>query len=139
MRKNPTAKTPRNLDKYRVFAFSLFSLIISGYIKDGNATIAGATILVKGSQLGATSNEQGYYELVDVKPGVYTLTVSYLGYLKESKIKNRITCPKSFSPGFPAGELYVGKAGWARCQTITASPAQLLLNQSLYRCWLSIL
>jgi outer membrane receptor protein involved in Fe transport len=66
-------------------AFSQSSSIISGYIKDGNATIAGATILVKGSQLGATSNEQGYYELVDVKPGVYTLTVSYLGYLKESK------------------------------------------------------
>ncbi|MFA4868526.1 MAG: carboxypeptidase-like regulatory domain-containing protein [Pedobacter sp.] len=73
---------------FSVISFNVFSQsssIISGYIKDGNETIAGATVIVKGSQIGATSNEQGYYELVDVKPGVYTLTVSYLGYLKESK------------------------------------------------------
>lgn len=73
---------------FSVISFNVFSQsssIISGYIKDGNETITGATVIVKGSQIGATSNEQGYYELVDVKPGVYTLTVSYLGYLKESK------------------------------------------------------
>src|SRR5215217_8122843 len=73
---------------FSVISFDVFSQsssIISGYIKDGNETTTGATVIVKGSQIGATSNEQGYYELVDVKPGVCTLTVSYLGYLKESK------------------------------------------------------
>lgn len=58
---------------------------ISGYIKDGNEIITGASVLIKGTKTGVTSNTEGYYELKNVKPGAYTLVVSYLGYLKETK------------------------------------------------------
>lgn len=66
-------------------AFSQTTSIITGKIKEGNDIISGASILIKDSQIGATSNHQGNYELKNLKPGTYTLIVSYLGYLKESK------------------------------------------------------
>lgn len=66
-------------------AFAQKNPVISGHIKDGNETITGASILLKGTKTGATSNQQGYYEFTNIKPGTYTLVISHLGYLKESK------------------------------------------------------
>jgi len=66
-------------------AFAQNPTVISGYIKDGNEIITGASILIKGTKTGVTSNGQGYYELTNIKPGTYTLIVSYIGYLKDSK------------------------------------------------------
>ncbi|MDR6782062.1 outer membrane cobalamin receptor [Pedobacter africanus] len=58
---------------------------ISGYIKDGNEPIAGASVLLKGSKIGATSDARGYFELKNIKPGSYSIMVSYLGYVRESR------------------------------------------------------
>jgi outer membrane receptor protein involved in Fe transport len=66
-------------------AFAQNSTVISGYIKDGNEIITGASVMVKGTKTGVTSNGKGYYEITNIKPGTYTLVVSYLGYLKEAK------------------------------------------------------
>lgn len=66
-------------------AFAQNSTVISGYIKDGNEIITGASVMVKGTKTGVTSNGQGYYEITNIKPGTYTLIVSYLGYLKASR------------------------------------------------------
>ncbi|TKC64017.1 TonB-dependent receptor [Pedobacter hiemivivus] len=66
-------------------AFSQNSTVITGYIKDGNQVIAGASIMIKGGQIGTTSNATGYYEFNGLKPGSYTIIVSYLGYIKASK------------------------------------------------------
>ncbi|MNK02858.1 Vitamin B12 transporter BtuB precursor [compost metagenome] len=66
-------------------AFSQNSTVINGYIKDGNEVIVGASLLIKGSQIGTTSNASGYYEFNSLKPGTYTIIVSYLGYTKTSK------------------------------------------------------
>ncbi|HKG05403.1 MAG TPA: carboxypeptidase-like regulatory domain-containing protein [Pedobacter sp.] len=58
---------------------------ISGYVKDGSEVISGASIVLKGTKTGTTSNAEGYYELTDVMPGNYALIVSYLGYFSETK------------------------------------------------------
>lgn len=66
-------------------AFAQNSTVISGYVKDGNEIITGASIMVKGTKTVVTSDGRGYYEIANIKPGAYTIVVSYLGYLKESK------------------------------------------------------
>jgi outer membrane cobalamin receptor len=71
-----------------VITFSAFAQnqsTISGYVKDGTEIIVGATVMVKGTKNGATTNSQGYFELKKLQAGSYTLVVSYLGYVKESK------------------------------------------------------
>ena len=54
---------------------------VSGYIRDDSngETLIGCTVYIKGSQIGAYSNEYGFYSL-SLDPGVYTLVVSYVGY-----------------------------------------------------------
>ncbi|NMH89829.1 TonB-dependent receptor [Flavivirga algicola] len=54
---------------------------ISGTLKDqaNGETLLGATILLKGTTIGTTTNEYGFYSLTAPK-GNYTLVISYLGY-----------------------------------------------------------
>ncbi len=59
---------------------------ISGTLKDqaNGETLLGATILLKGTAIGATTNEYGFYSLTAPK-GDYTLVISYLGYASVEK------------------------------------------------------
>ncbi|CAL2089451.1 TonB-dependent receptor [Tenacibaculum sp. 190524A05c] len=61
------------------FAQSKFT--ISGTLKDkaNGETLFGATVFLKGTSLGTTTNEYGFYSLTAPK-GTYTLSVSYVGY-----------------------------------------------------------
>lgn len=71
-----------------VITFSAFAQnqsTISGYVKDGTESIIGASVMIKGTKNGATTNGQGYFEFKNLQAGSYTLAVSYLGYVKESK------------------------------------------------------
>ncbi|WP_421941272.1 TonB-dependent receptor domain-containing protein [Pedobacter sp.] len=71
-----------------VITFSAFAQnqsTISGYVKDGTESIVGASVIIKGTKNGATTNGQGYFEFKNLQAGSYTLAVSYLGYVKESK------------------------------------------------------
>ncbi|WP_296382716.1 TonB-dependent receptor [Winogradskyella sp.] len=54
---------------------------ISGTLKDqsNGETLLGATIIIKGTSIGTTTNEYGFYSLT-VSKGNYVLVVSYLGY-----------------------------------------------------------
>ena len=54
---------------------------ISGTLKDkaNGETLFGATVFLKGTSLGTTTNEYGFYSLTAPK-GTYTLSVSYIGY-----------------------------------------------------------
>ncbi|CAL2088687.1 Collagen-binding protein [Tenacibaculum sp. 190524A05c] len=54
---------------------------ISGTLKDkaNGETLFGATVFLKGTSLGTTTNEYGFYSLTAPK-GTYTLSVSYVGY-----------------------------------------------------------
>lgn len=62
---------------------------ISGKVKsasDGEDLI-GATVMVKELQQGAVTNVYGFYSLT-LKPGSYTLIVSYIGYVQQERVIN---------------------------------------------------
>ncbi|MBO6606893.1 TonB-dependent receptor [Psychroserpens sp.] len=54
---------------------------VSGTLKDqtNGETLLGATIYLKGTSIGTTTNEYGFYSLT-TSSGNYTLIISYLGY-----------------------------------------------------------
>lgn len=55
---------------------------INGYITDESTgeTLIGATVLIKDTDFGATTNTSGYYQIRGVPSGTFTLRVSYMGY-----------------------------------------------------------
>lgn len=59
---------------------------ISGTIKDltNGETLLGATVYLKDTNYGATTNEYGFFSLTAPK-GSYTLVISYVGYLSVTK------------------------------------------------------
>ena len=58
------------------------STLIKGYVTNvkNNQPIDFATVQVIGTNQGATTDENGYYEIKDVKPGIYSIKVSILGF-----------------------------------------------------------
>ena len=54
---------------------------IAGYVKDAKTgePLPGANILIKGTSLGAASNNEGYY-FIKIPPGTYTIVARYIGY-----------------------------------------------------------
>ena len=61
---------------------SLFAqnLSISGRVRSENGPLAFANIVVKNSNNGVIANEQGKYNILNLKAGAYTLEASYIGY-----------------------------------------------------------
>lgn len=53
---------------------------ISGFVTDSAGAITGASALLKGTKIGVTTNSEGYFQIKDVKPGNYTLLISYIGF-----------------------------------------------------------
>lgn len=54
---------------------------VSGTVKDtAGAVLQGAQIVLQPAALTVVSNSQGAYLIPDVKPGTYTLSVSYVGF-----------------------------------------------------------
>jgi len=61
---------------------------ISGFVEDSatRETIIGATLIIKGTKLGAYSNKSGYFSISNIPIGEQTLTISVIGY-KRREIK----------------------------------------------------
>ncbi|BAX82606.1 TonB-dependent receptor [Labilibaculum antarcticum] len=54
---------------------------LTGYVKDKtDLPLIGASVYLENTTKGATTNENGYYSIPNVKPDTYNLVVSYLGY-----------------------------------------------------------
>jgi outer membrane receptor for ferrienterochelin and colicin len=55
---------------------------IAGLVKDGNTgeVLPGANVMIEGSTLGAASDNNGYYMILRVPPGNYTVRADYIGY-----------------------------------------------------------
>ena len=68
---------------------------LNGYIFDSKSQLPllGANIIIEGTEKGAISNENGYFEISEIKPESYNLTVSYIGY-QSKKIFNIIVKSK---------------------------------------------
>ncbi len=55
---------------------------LSGFVKDATSgeTLLLANVVLAGTPLGSATNNAGYYTLTNLRPGTYTVVVSYLGY-----------------------------------------------------------
>ncbi len=60
--------------------------------KDSKQPIIGASISITNTQLGSISDTLGYFEILNLKPDVYGITISYLGY--ETQLINDINVLK---------------------------------------------
>ena len=68
---------------------------LNGYIFDSKSQLPllGANIIIEGTDKGAISNEDGFFEISMIKPESYNLSISYLGY-QSKKIFNVIVKSK---------------------------------------------
>ena len=58
---------------------------ISGNVTDANKLVlAGANVYIDELSKGAATDQQGNFDILQVKPGTYTLTVSYIGFQKQA-------------------------------------------------------
>ncbi|HDY88273.1 MAG TPA: TonB-dependent receptor [bacterium] len=64
---------------------------VKGYVKDAESgeALPSANVLIKGTYLGAATNTDGYFVILNVPVGICTLQVSYIGYItQEFSVKN---------------------------------------------------
>jgi len=61
---------------------------ISGFVKDKQTgePLVGVNITIDGMSLGAASNIDGYFYIINIPPGSYDLTASYVGYSTTRKM-----------------------------------------------------
>lgn len=83
-------KKAKNLVTFLIIAFSINAnaqelFTIKGKVVDGENPVAGASIVVKGTKTGTTSNADGSF-LLNLKKGTYTLQVSLISMPKEVKV-----------------------------------------------------
>ncbi len=59
---------------------------ITGVVTDSKSgeTIVGATLMLQGTTVGASTDLNGMYRIGNVKPGIYTILVSYISYKKQT-------------------------------------------------------
>lgn len=62
-------------------------ITISGYVKDSKTQepLIGASVKLDGTDKGAATNIDGYFEITDVQPTTYNITASYIGYKSQTK------------------------------------------------------
>jgi outer membrane receptor for ferrienterochelin and colicins len=67
--------------------FAIFSQgSISGrVISSDSAIVAGATITIPGTTIGTVTDKSGYYKILKIYPGRYTLRVSFIGFETQEK------------------------------------------------------
>lgn len=67
-----------------LFAINIYSQTgkLTGYVKDANTkeALLGVNVVVEGTKLGASTNIEGYYVILNVPPGIYSLKASMIGY-----------------------------------------------------------
>ena len=85
---------------------------ISGNITDEDTKepLIAANVIVKDSNLGAATDVDGYYSIVNIKPGLYTLVVDMIGYKQlvlenvRVSVNRTTTIDASLSPTVIQGE-----------------------------------
>lgn len=57
---------------------------LSGRVFDQSTDdpLVGANVIIEGTTMGASTDQDGYYFIINVPPGVYSVSVSYIGYEK---------------------------------------------------------
>ena len=71
----------RNLIVLFMVTTGLFSQTAMGTVYDTNSTpLEGANVVLVGTELGDTANQEGAYAILNVPAGTYDLTASFIGY-----------------------------------------------------------
>ena len=75
--------------------FSQTDGTLNGYVYDSESEmpLLGANIIIEGLNKGAVSDENGFFEILNINPKTYNLIVSYVGY-QSKKIYNTIVKSK---------------------------------------------
>ncbi len=62
--------------------------------------LIGANILLEGTEMGAASDADGYYLILNVRPGMYTARVSMMGYQGQRKIDIEVNVDRTSTVDF---------------------------------------
>ena len=70
-----------------IFSTNLFAqnAVISGKVSDANDVVPYANVYLKGTSLGAITDKNGKYIIVDIPAGEYELVASFISYIKSIK------------------------------------------------------
>ncbi|WP_442589290.1 TonB-dependent receptor [Pedobacter sp. AW31-3R] len=66
-------------------AFAQTTGVLSGTVKSNDGPIMGATVVLKGTTIGTTTDAAGKYQLSGIKNGTYTLQISSVGFIAENQ------------------------------------------------------
>lgn len=75
---------------------------IAGYVKDAETgdPLPGANVYLEGTKLGAATDIEGYYYIINIPPGKYVVTTSMMGYNKtkvtDVQVFNDLTTRQDF-------------------------------------------
>jgi outer membrane receptor for ferrienterochelin and colicins len=70
-----------------IFSTNLFAQnsVISGKVSDANDVVPYANVYLKGTSLGAITDKNGKYIIIDIPTGEYELVASFISYIKSIK------------------------------------------------------
>jgi outer membrane receptor protein involved in Fe transport len=79
---------------------------IAGYVTDTNTGEAaiGANIIIEGTTLGAATNIEGYYVILNVPPGTYSVRASMIGYAPSTTVNVRVNLDQTTELNFQLTE-----------------------------------
>ena len=91
-----------------LFAFSVHSQTIRVYgtVKNAlnNESIPFANVIIDGTNKGTTTDIDGYFELLDIEPGIYNLKCSYIGFNAALKAEIQLSPNKDLRIDFALSE-----------------------------------
>ena len=73
---------------------------ISGNVSSDGQPLVGANVILDGTSMGAATDENGTYYILDVQPGVYTVRVNYIGYKTQVVSNIRVSIGLTTSQDF---------------------------------------
>ena len=96
---------------------SAFAQVAEGKIegvvrdKETGSPLSGAQVVVQGTNLGNITNQDGYYFILNVPPGLRTITATYTGYQKTSVDNQRIAAGHTATINFTLSSTVVNLEG----------------------------
>ena len=76
---------------------------ITGFVKDEQTgePLVGANIILEGTTIGSATDGDGYFIILRIPPGKYTVVASYMGYqrviIKEAEVLTNLTTRLDFN------------------------------------------
>ena len=99
---------------------------VQGVVRDAatGEPLPGANVVLEGTNRGATTDGEGYYLILSVDPGAYTLKASMVGYAASTKTDVRITSDITTTVGaLSSGNTSTGIRGRRKTARPSNTPA----------------